>query len=57
VALDLFLYEWFKAENQNRPPSAFDRQFSITPPLHGFSDEAGSSSGKAYYVPGESLYK
>jgi len=32
--LNLFLYEWYKAENKNRPSSAFDRQFSITPPRH-----------------------
>jgi hypothetical protein len=31
---DLFLYELYKAENKNRPSSAFDRQYTITPPLH-----------------------
>ena len=34
VELDLFLYEWYKAEHKNRPSSAFDCQYSITPPLH-----------------------
>jgi hypothetical protein len=34
VEVDLFLHEWYKAKNKNRPPSAFDLLYSITPPLH-----------------------
>jgi hypothetical protein len=38
VELDLFLYKWYKDENENRPSSALNLQYSITPSLHQATD-------------------